>query len=51
MECAGHVQKRLGKKLRDLKKKTLVDDNGKVLRLKWGGEGGEGGKDAGPILP
>ena len=41
MECVGHVQKRLGKKLRDLKKKTFVDDNGQVLRLKLGGGGGE----------
>ena len=32
-----HVQKRLGKKLRGLKKKTFVDDNGQVLKLKWGG--------------
>ena len=39
MECVGHVQKRLGKKLRDLKKKTFVDDNGQVLRLKWGEKG------------
>ena len=38
MECVGHVQKRFGKKLRDLKKKTFVDDNGQVLRLKWGEE-------------
>ena len=29
------------KKLRDLKKKTVVDDNAQVLRLKWGG-GGKG---------
>ena len=40
MECVGHVQKRLGKKLRDLKKKTFVLDsgldNGQVLRLKFG---------------
>ena len=42
MECIGHVQKRLGKKLRDLKKKTFVGDNGQVLGLKWGGGGGEG---------
>ena len=39
MECVGHVHKRLGKKLRDLKKKTFVEDNGQVLRLKWGGGG------------
>ena len=39
MECVGHVQKRLGKKLRDLKKKTFVDDNGQVLNLRWGGKG------------
>ena len=39
MECVGHVQKCLGKKLRDLKKKTFVDDNGQVLKLKWGGRG------------
>ena len=39
MECVGHVQKRLGKKLRGLKKKTFVDDNGQVLKLKWGGRG------------
>ena len=39
MECVGHVQKRLGKKLRDLKKKTFVDDNGHVLNLRWGGKG------------
>ncbi len=37
MECVGRVQKRLGKKLRDLKKKTFVDD--KVLKLKCGGKG------------
>ena len=36
MECVGHVQKCLGKKLRDLRKKTFVDDNGQVLKLKWG---------------
>ena len=28
-----------GKKLRDLKKKTLVEDNGLVLKLKCGGKG------------
>ena len=39
MECVGHVQKRLGKKLCDLKKKTFVDDNGQVQRLKWEGKG------------
>ena len=39
MECVGHVQKHLGKKLRDLKKKTFVDDNGQVLNLRWGGKG------------
>ena len=39
MECVGHVHKRLGKKLRDLKKKTFVDDNGQVLNLRWGGKG------------
>ena len=39
MECVGHVQKGLGKKLRDMKKKTFVDDNGQVLKLKWGGRG------------
>ena len=26
MECVGHIQKRLGKRLRDLKKKTFVDE-------------------------
>ena len=35
MECVGHVQKRLGKKLRGLKKKTFVDNNGQVLKLNW----------------
>ena len=39
MECVGHVQKHFGKKLRDLKKKTFVDDNGQVLKLRWGGKG------------
>ena len=39
MECVGHVLKRLGKKLRDLKKKTFVDHNGHVLNLRWGGKG------------
>ena len=39
MECVGHVQKHFGKKLRDLKKKTFVDDNGQVLKLKWGEKG------------
>ena len=39
MECVGHVQKRLGKKLGGLKKKTFVDDNGQVLKLKWGSRG------------
>ena len=39
MECVGHVQKRLVKKLRDLKKKTFADDNRQVLKLKWGGGG------------
>ena len=34
----GHVQKRLGKRLRDLKKKTFKDDTGRVLNLKWGGK-------------
>ena len=33
MECVGHVQKRLGKKLRDLKKKTFVDDKRAVVRF------------------
>ena len=42
MECVGHVQKRLRKKLRDLKKKTFVDDNGQVLKWGWGGGGGGG---------
>ena len=37
MECVGHVQKCLGKKLGDLK--TFVDDNGQVLNLRWGGKG------------
>ena len=35
----GHIQKRLGKKLRDLKKKTFVDDSGQVRKNKWGGKG------------
>ena len=39
MECVGCVQKCLGKKLRDLKKKTFVGDNGQVLKLKWDGRG------------
>ena len=39
MECVGHIQKRLGKKLRDLKKKTFVDDSGQVRKIKWGGKG------------
>ena len=39
MECVGHIQKRLGKKLRDLKKKTFVDDRGQVRKIKWGGKG------------
>lgn len=38
-ECVGHVQKRLGKRLRDAKKKTYHDSEGKVLKLKWGGKG------------
>ena len=33
----GHVQKRLGKRLRDLKKKTFKDYTGRVLNLRWGG--------------
>ena len=37
MECVGHVQKRLVKKLRGLKKKTFVDENCQVLNLKQGG--------------
>ena len=39
MECVGHIQKRLGKRLRDLKKKTFVDDSGQVRKIKWGGKG------------
>ena len=42
MECVGHIQKRLGKRLRDLKKKTFVDDRGqvrKMRKIKWGGKG------------
>ena len=35
----GHIQKRLGKRLRDLKKKTFVDDSGQVRNIKWGGKG------------
>ena len=37
MECVGHIQKGLGKKLRDLKKKTFVDDSGQVRKIKWAG--------------
>ena len=39
MECVGHIQKRLGKRLRGLKKKTFVDDSGQVRKIKWGGKG------------
>ena len=39
MDCVGHIQKRLGKKLRDLKKKTFVDDSGQVRKIKWGRKG------------
>ena len=39
MECVAHVQKRLGKKLRDQKKKTFVNDSGHVRNLKWCGKG------------
>ena len=39
MACVGHIQKRLGKRLRDLKKKTFVDDSGQVRKIKWGGTG------------
>ena len=39
MECVGHIQKRLGKRLRDLKKKTFVDDRGQVRKIKWGRKG------------
>ena len=39
MECEGHIQKRLGKRLRDLKKKTFVDDSGQVRKIKGGGKG------------
>ena len=35
MEYVGHVQKRLGKKRRDRKKKTFVDNSGQVRKLKW----------------
>ena len=35
----GHIQKRLRKRLRDLKKKTFVDDSGQVKKIKWGGKG------------
>ena len=34
-----HIQKRLGKRLRDQKKKTFVDDSGQVRKIKWGGKG------------
>ena len=33
----GHIQKRLGKRLRDLKKKTFVDEW--VRKIKWTGKG------------
>ena len=36
MECVGHVQKCLRKKLCDLKKKTFVNDSSQVRKLKWG---------------
>ena len=39
MECEGHIQKRLGKRLRDQKKKTFVDDSGQVRKIKGGGKG------------
>ena len=39
MECVGHIQKRLRKRLHDLKKKTFVDDSGQVRKIKWGGKG------------
>ena len=35
----GHIQRRLGKRLRDLKKKTFVDDSGQVRKIKCGGKG------------
>ena len=35
----GHIQKRLGKRLRDIKKKTFVEDSGQVRKIKWGGKG------------
>ena len=34
----GHIQKRLEKKLCDLKKKTFVDESGQVRKIKWGGK-------------
>ena len=39
MECVGHIQKCLGKRLCELKKKTLVDDSSQVRKIKWGGKG------------
>ena len=39
MECVGHIQKRIRKKMRHLKKKTFVDDSGQVRKIKWGGKG------------
>jgi len=38
-ECVGHVQKRIGKRLRDAKKKTYHDSDGKVIKLRWCGKG------------
>ena len=34
MECVVMYRRASGKKLRDLKKKTFVEDNGLVLKLK-----------------
>ena len=39
MERVGYIQKRLGKRLRDVKKKTFVDDSGQVKKIKWGRKG------------